>query len=93
MKVPSHFEVQNGELAQNSRAPHPHHQPNVLKLLKNLYGLKDAGLTWFEHLKYGLAARGFKQSLVEPCMFIQGSLILLIYVDDCVAICPTVGRI
>jgi hypothetical protein len=88
MEVPSHFEVQNGELAQNSRAPHPRHQPNVLKLLKNLYGLKDAGLTWFKHLKDGLTARGFKQSLVEPCMFIRGGLILLVYVDDCVAICP-----
>jgi hypothetical protein len=88
MEVPGHFEVRNGELERNSRAPNPRHQPNVLKLIKNLYGLKDAGLTWFEHLKDGLAKRGFKQSLVEPCMFIRGNLILLVYVDDCIAICP-----
>jgi hypothetical protein len=88
MEAPSHFEVRNGELAQNSRAPHPRHQPNVLKLLKNLYGLKDAGPTWFEHLKDSLTARGFKQSPIEPCMSIRGSLILLVYVNVCVAICP-----
>jgi hypothetical protein len=40
-------------------------------------------------LRDGLTARGFKQSFVEPCMFIRGSLILLVYVDDCVAICPS----
>jgi hypothetical protein len=88
MEVPGHFEVQNGKLARNSRAPNPRHQPNVLKLLKNLYGLKDAGLTWFEHLKDGLVKRGFRQSLVEPCMFIRGNLILLVYMDDCITICP-----
>jgi hypothetical protein len=88
MEVPGHFEVQNGKLARHSRAPNPRHQPNVLKLRKNLYGLKDAGLTWFKHLKDGLVKRGFRQSLVEPCMFIRGNLILLVYVDDCIAICP-----
>jgi hypothetical protein len=87
MEVPSHFEVLNGELAWNTRAPNPRHQPNVLKLLKNLYGLKDAGLMWFEHLKKGLLQRGFQQSLVEPCMFVKGTLILLVYVDDCIALC------
>jgi hypothetical protein len=88
MEVPSHFEVINGELTRNTRALNPRHQPNVLKLLKNLYGLKDAGLTWFEHLKNGLIKPGFKQSLVEPCMFVKGTLILLVYLDDCIALCP-----
>jgi hypothetical protein len=93
MEVPSHFEVINGELSRNTSAPNPRHQPNVLKLLKNLYGLKDAGLTWFEHLKGGLESRGFCQSLVEPCMFVKDKLILLVYVDDCVALCPQDGPI
>jgi hypothetical protein len=89
VEVPSHFEVQNGKFARNSGAPNPRHQPNVLKLLKNLYRLnKDARLTWFEHLKDGLVKRGFWQSLVEPCMFIRENLILLVYVDDCIVICP-----
>ena len=31
----------------------------VLKLIRNLYGLKDAGKTWFEHLTEGLNNLGF----------------------------------
>ena len=27
-------------------------------LLKNLYGINDAGSTWFDSLKYGLIDRG-----------------------------------
>jgi hypothetical protein len=91
MRVPGQFEVQNGKLAGNSRAPNPRHQPNVLKVLKNLYGLKEARLTWFEHLKDGLVKRGFWQSLVEPSMSIRGNLILLVYLDDCIAICPNMN--
>ena len=41
----------------------------VLKLLKNLYGLKDAGLTWFEHLSKGLTAMGFRPTESDPCIF------------------------
>jgi hypothetical protein len=40
MEVSGHFEVQNGKLARNSRAPNPRHQPNVWKVLKNLYRTK-----------------------------------------------------
>jgi len=87
MEVPQHFEVKNGELLRNANAPKPRDQPHILKLLKNLYGLKDAGFTWFEHLKKGLRARGFRQSICEPCLFIKDNLILLTYVDDCIAFC------
>ena len=31
----------------------------VIRLEKNIYGLKDSGLAWFEKLKEGLEARGF----------------------------------
>ena len=55
----------------------------VLKLLKNLYGLKDAGLTWFEHLSAGLELMGFKPTLSDPCIFHRDSDISIIYVDDC----------
>ena len=36
----------------------------VLKLVKNLYGLKDAGRTWFEHLKRGLEQLSFTCSSI-----------------------------
>jgi len=56
----------------------------VLKLKKNLYGLQQAGLNWFEYLKSGLTERGYKQSKVDPCVFYRNDAILLVYVDDCI---------
>ena len=45
----------------------------VRKLLKNLYGLKDAGRTWFEHLSDGLLCMGFIPTNSDPCIFTKGS--------------------
>ena len=56
----------------------------ILLIKKNLYGLKDAGLKWFEHLKSGLVNQmGFSQSDVDPCVFFKEGIIILVYVDDC----------
>ena len=55
----------------------------VLLLQKNLYGLKQASMTWFEKLRDGLVACGFCQSIVDPCCFHQAHLVLLVFLDDC----------
>ena len=49
----------------------------VLKLVQNLYGLKDAGATWFEHLTQGLEAMNFKAISSDPCIFINGINIII----------------
>jgi hypothetical protein len=54
-----------------------------LRLKKNLYGLKQAGLNWFEYIKEGLTERGFHQSQVDPCVFYHKDAIIVMYVDDC----------
>ena len=54
----------------------------MLRLIKNLYGLKDAGLTWFEHISKGLTDRGWKPSNIDPCLFTKGNVVLVLYVDD-----------
>jgi len=54
----------------------------VLKLKKNLYGLKQARLSWYKTLRDHLQ-QGFKQSESDLCFFHQGELILVCYVDDC----------
>ena len=51
------------------------------RLDENLYGLKDAGLTWFEKLKEGIDARYFYQSQVNPCVWYKEEMVLLFYVD------------
>ena len=61
----------------------------LLQLVKNVHGLKDAGRTWNQHLKKELLERDFKQSKVDPCVFFKGNLIIVIYVDDVIAFCPT----
>ena len=55
---------------------------HLLKLQKNLYGLKVGQATWHEYIKAGLLSRGFRQSKVDPCLFIQGTVLLVLYIDD-----------
>jgi hypothetical protein len=45
-------------------------QSHLLKLNKNLNGLKQASLNWFEKLKLkqGLIDCGFKPSAINPCL-------------------------
>jgi hypothetical protein len=64
---------------------------HLLKLKKNLYGLKDAGLTWFEFIKKGLLSEeiGFKQSTTDPCLFIKDNVLLTLYVDDAAIFSPS----
>ena len=54
----------------------------VLHLLKSLYGLCQAPRTFFEKLKSGLEERGWKQSIVDPCLFLKKGMICVVYVDD-----------
>ena len=61
---------------------------NVYKLLKNLYGLKDASKTWFDYLRNGLEKRGWVRSEVDECLFTKNGIILVVYVDDAILISP-----
>ena len=54
----------------------------VLHLLKSLYGLRQAPRTFFEKLKAGLEERGWKQSVIDPCLFLKRGMICVVYVDD-----------
>jgi hypothetical protein len=65
----------------------------VLELKKTLYGLRQAGLNWFETLKNHLLSIGFKQSIIDPCCFIKDDLILLCYVNDCLIFCHDNSKI
>ena len=55
---------------------------NAYKLIKNLYGLKDAGRTWNHNLRAGLLKRGWKQSTIDECLFVKNGLLLILYVGD-----------
>ena len=77
MEVPRGFVVTNGDRSDY-----------CLKLKKNLYGSKNAGLVFHEHLKRGLSQLGFVQSKVDEGVFYRGKMMFLIYVDDGILIHP-----
>jgi hypothetical protein len=67
-----------------------HHTTHCLKLKKNLYGSKQAGRVWNQHLVKGLVdTMKFKQSTVDECVFYRGSTVLLVYVDDAILCGPS----
>ena len=58
----------------------------VLKLNKSLCGLKQGSCNWHKKLKEALLARGFTESILDPCVFLSKDLIILVYVDGCILI-------
>lgn len=60
----------------------------VVKLLKSLYGLKQAGREWGQLLTKALLAWGMSQSAIDPCLFTYSTgesiLWVAVWVDDCV---------
>jgi hypothetical protein len=68
---------------QGVTSPKPH---QVCKLLKSLYGLKQASRKWYEKLSGILLEQGYKQSNSDHSLFTLtnklGFTALLIYVDD-----------
>jgi hypothetical protein len=47
----------------------------VLKLLKNIYGQKQAGRVWNSYLVEKLASIGFRPSLIDNCVFFRDEVI------------------
>jgi hypothetical protein len=66
---------------------------HVLKLLKNLYGQKQAGRVWNKHLVKGLLKIGFQQSEIDECVFYRNSTIFVVYVDDGIFASPSTKEI
>ena len=52
------------------------------KLKRGLYGLKQAPHIWFNTMSKVLVDSGYKQSVLEPCLFYKNDLLLVVYVDD-----------
>lgn len=80
----------NGDLEENVYMSQPigydDGSERVCKLLKSLYGLKQASRCWNKRFTSFVNRFGFKASEFDPCVFVcsgeNGMLILAIYVDD-----------
>ena len=83
MNIPPGFIVKNGTLEFTSASTRGNGTEYLLRLNKNVYGLKQAGNNWFTELRGFLLQLGFSQSSHDPCLFIRYDCLVIIYVDDC----------
>jgi Reverse transcriptase (RNA-dependent DNA polymerase) len=77
MKIPKDFSIN-----QHDRSTH------VLKLLKNIYGQRQAGRVWNQHLHTQLIKIGWTQSNADECVYYKDNVVFLVYVDDGILISP-----
>jgi len=54
----------------------------VLKMIRNIYGQKQAGQVWNKYLHRILSKLGFVQSQVDECVYYRDGVIYLLYTDD-----------
>jgi hypothetical protein len=54
----------------------------VCRLLKSIYGLKQASRAWYDTLKDFLEGVNMKRSRVDPCIYFGEGVIIFVYVDD-----------
>ncbi|MEL6804415.1 MAG: reverse transcriptase domain-containing protein, partial [Bacteroidota bacterium] len=79
MKVPAGYHRNDAD---------PRH--DCLKLIKNVYGIRQGPQTFNKFLQQNLEKMGFQQSKTEPCLFTRNHAAFLVYVDDGIVIAPTV---
>ena len=77
-----YMEIPQGFNFGGSRVTH------CLRLKKNIYGTRQAGRTWNQHLHAGLMDRGYTQSDIDPCVYYKGKCIFLVFVDDGIYLGP-----
>jgi hypothetical protein len=78
MNIPGGFIVKNNTLNFTTTSTINNSKQHLLKIKKNIYDLCQAGNVWFDKLHQGLLLRGFKQSLIDPCLFYRKDCILLL---------------
>jgi hypothetical protein len=76
------------ELTQGIQVAEGDSRDYVLKLLKNIYGQKQAGCVWNEFLVDKLSSLGYKSSLIGDCVFYKDDIIFMVYVDDGIFLGP-----
>jgi hypothetical protein len=82
IQTPLYMEIPKGFEINGSSKNH------VLKLLRNIYGQKQAGRVWNEFLTQGLLKIGFVQSQYDMCLLWRKSCTLVIYTDDTIVTGP-----
>ena len=58
-----------------------------------MYGQKQAGRVWNKHLCANLEKVGFKQSIINECVFYKKDVIYVLYTDDSILAGPSEQQI
>jgi hypothetical protein len=62
---------------------HKDSKPQFVRLLKSIYGLKQAGKLWFENIRQVLLTDGFTQATGDECIFTKYDSMANIDIDIC----------
>ncbi|KAJ6437605.1 reverse transcriptase family protein [Purpureocillium lavendulum] len=60
----------------------------IAELEKALYGLRESPLLWYNELSQALEEAGIDRTHEEPCVFTNGKILVLVYVDDILILGP-----
>ena len=61
---------------------------HALKLIRNVYGQKQVGRVWNKFMDRGMKDILFTPSKFDPCLNYRGSVVFLVYTDDCIVFGP-----
>ena len=70
------------EVPQGIKTATGNSKDHVLKLLKNIYGQKQAGRVWNSFLVDKLTSLGYTSLLIDDCVFCCSYIIFMVYVDN-----------
>ncbi|KAJ6436334.1 reverse transcriptase family protein [Purpureocillium lavendulum] len=60
----------------------------VAELEKALYGLRESPVLWYNEVSQALKEAGINRTDEEPCVFTNGKILVLVYVDDILVVGP-----
>ena len=86
MYLPIGFQVDGHTEASSKRS-------FLLKLNKNLFGLKQGSYNWYEKMKKSLVDQDFKPSDIDPCLYIGNGMIIITYVEDFIIVVSSIENI
>ena len=66
---------------------------HALKLIRNVYGQKQADHVWNKFMDKGMRDIGFTPSVFDPCLYYRGSVLFLVYIDNCIVFGPSAEAI
>ena len=82
-EMPLYMRLPQGYKRNGTRKTH------ARKLLRNVYGQKQAGRVWNKFMDQGMREIGFTPSQFDPCLYYRGSVMFLVYIDDCIVFAPS----